>query len=63
MTDVPDLVRIAFVAPIGNSDHSWLRRSQTCVLPGMFNSLNSYINSLKAGTHARTVVFTAVYAS
>ena len=24
MTDVPDLVRVAFVAPIGNSDHSSL---------------------------------------
>ena len=40
MTDVPDLVRVAVVAPIGNSDHSnhrtllsvrWLRQFQTCV--------------------------------
>ena len=36
MTDVPDLVRDAVVAPIGNSDHScqsfrWLRQFQTCV--------------------------------
>ena len=38
ITDVPDLVRVAVVAPIGNSDHSsrrqpfrWLRQFQTCV--------------------------------
>ena len=38
MTDVHDLVRVAVVAPIGNSDHSslsesfrWLRRLQSCV--------------------------------
>ena len=38
MTDVLDLVRVAVVAPIGNSDHSslsavirWLRQFQTCV--------------------------------
>ena len=38
MTDVPDLVRVAVVAPIGSSDHSsllavirWLRQFQTCV--------------------------------
>ena len=38
MTDVPDLLRVAVVAQIGNSDHSsllksfrWLRRSHTCV--------------------------------
>ena len=38
MTDVPDLVRVAVVAPIGNSDNSscrqsfrWLRQFQTCV--------------------------------
>ena len=38
MTDVPDLVRVAVVAPIGNSDHSslsavirCLRQFQTCV--------------------------------
>ena len=36
MTDVPDLVRVAVVAPIGKSDHSslsfrWLRQFQTCV--------------------------------
>ena len=38
MTDVPDLVRVAVVAPIGNSDHSslsaaflWLRQFQACV--------------------------------
>ena len=37
MTDVPDLVWVAVVAPIGNSDHScrqsfrWLRQFQTCV--------------------------------
>ena len=44
MIDVPDLVRIAVVAPIGNSDHSsrrqsfrWLRRFQTCVLVGKFS--------------------------
>ena len=24
MTDVPDLIRVAFVAPLGNSDHSSL---------------------------------------
>ena len=24
MTDVPDLIWVAVVAPIGNSDHSWL---------------------------------------
>ena len=35
MTDIPDLVRVAVVAPIGNSDHScqqlfwWLRQFQT----------------------------------
>ena len=41
MTDVPDLLGVAVVAPIGNSDHSslsavirWLRRYQTCVLVG-----------------------------
>ena len=37
MTDVPDLVRVAVVAPIDNSDHTrqsfrWLRRLQTCML-------------------------------
>ena len=44
MTDVPDLVRVAVVAPIGNSDHSSrsavnsiLRRFQTCVLVGKFS--------------------------
>ena len=39
MTDVPDLVWVAVVAPIGNSDYSslrsqpfrWLRQFQTCV--------------------------------
>ena len=38
MTDVPDLVQVAVVALIGNSDHSslsasfrWLRQFQTCV--------------------------------
>ena len=38
MTDVPDLVRVADVAPRGNSDHCtcrqsfrWLRQFQTCV--------------------------------
>ena len=38
MTDVPDFVRVAVVAPIGNSNHSfcrqsfrWLRQFQTCV--------------------------------
>ena len=38
MTDVPDLVQVAVVAPIGNSDHScrqsfrWLRKGHTqCV--------------------------------
>ena len=38
MTDVADLVRVAVVAPMGNSDHSslsavirWLRQFQTCV--------------------------------
>ena len=45
MTDVPDLVWVAVVAMIGNSDHSslsavirWLRRFQTCVLVGKFSS-------------------------
>ena len=39
MTDVPDLVQVAVVAPIGNSDRSslsavirWLSQFQTCVL-------------------------------
>ena len=27
MTDVPDLIQVAVVVPIGNSDHSSLRRS------------------------------------
>ena len=43
MTDVPDIVRVAVVAPLSNSDHSslwqssrWLRRLQTCVLVGKF---------------------------
>ena len=38
MTDAPDLVQVAIVAPIDNSDHSslsksfrWLRQFQTCV--------------------------------
>ena len=45
MTDVPDLVRVAVAAPIGNSDHSslsaviWNRLFQTCVFLGKF-SLN-----------------------
>ena len=46
MTDVPDLVRVSVVAPIGNSDHpslsaviSMARLFRTCVLVGMF-SLN-----------------------
>ena len=45
MTDVPDLVRVAVVAPIGNSDHSSLsavismaQAFQTCVLVGKFSS-------------------------
>ena len=38
ITDVPDLVLVAVVAPIGNSDHfRWLRRFQTCVLVGKFS--------------------------
>ena len=45
ITDVPDVVRVAVVAPIGNKDHSslsavfeirWLKRFQTCVLVGKF---------------------------
>ena len=46
MTDVPDLMRVSVVAPIGNSDHSSLSAIiliaqvfQTCVLVGKF-SLN-----------------------
>ena len=46
MTDVPDLVRVSVVAPIGNSDHSSLsavismaQAVRTCVLVGKF-SLN-----------------------
>ena len=45
MTDVPDLVRFAVVAPIGNSDHSYLsavismaQAFQTCVSVGKFSS-------------------------
>ena len=41
LTDVSDLVWVAFVAPIGYSDHSslsavicWLKQFQTCVLVG-----------------------------
>ena len=44
MADVPDLLRVAVVAPIGNSDHSslWAAISmahavQTCVLVGKFS--------------------------
>ena len=42
ITDVPDLVWVTVVAPIGNSDHyslsfRWLRRFQTCVLAGKFS--------------------------
>ena len=43
MADVPDLIRVAVVAPIGNSDHSFLsavismaQAVQTCVLVGKF---------------------------
>ena len=42
MTDIPDLVRVAVVAPICNSENScwqsfrWLRRFHTCVLVGKF---------------------------
>ena len=46
MSDVPDLVRVSVVAPIGNSDHPlcqqllrWVRLFRTCVLVGKF-SLN-----------------------
>ena len=45
MTDVPDLVRVAVVAPIGNSDHSSLsavismaQAVPSCVLLGKFSS-------------------------
>ena len=41
MTDVPDLVWVAVVAPLGSSDHSslsitfrWYRLFLTCVLAG-----------------------------
>ena len=44
ITDVPDLVRVAVLAPIGNSDHSSLsavisiaQAFQTCVLVGKFS--------------------------
>ena len=44
MTDIPDLVRAAVVAPTGNADHSSLstvisisRLFQTCVLVGKFS--------------------------
>ena len=36
MTDVPDQVRVAVVAPIGNSDHSSVSAVQTWVLVGKF---------------------------
>ena len=43
MNDVPDLVWVPVVAPIGNSDHSFLsavismaQAAQTCVLVGKF---------------------------
>ena len=45
MTDVPDLVRVAVVAPIGNSDHfslsaviSMAQAVPSCVLVGKFPS-------------------------
>ena len=42
MNDVPDLIRVAVVAPIGNSYHSSLSAEQhrlfvTCVLVGKFS--------------------------
>ena len=33
MTDVPDLLRVAVVAPIGNSDHFWVPVMHFCVCP------------------------------
>ena len=42
MTDVPDLIQVAVVAPIGNSDHSSLSAVistvLTCVKVGKFSS-------------------------
>ena len=51
MTDVPDLVRVAVVAPIGNSDHSSLSAfiSMAQAVPNLCVSRKVFLNIMSIG--------------